>query len=117
MKKRTLQVSLHVTQPSVVQLDVGDRIQLDRLSLSLHGYLAERHGDLLGPGPATLHLDEGFYHFKTLTDAHLKVVSGGITASTAVNNPKDPRSPPSRGDGPEGDAPTLILDNAQEARP
>jgi hypothetical protein len=121
MKKRRLQVSLQVTRPSVVELTVGDKVQLDRLSPSPSSpspcFLAERHGGLIGPGLTTLHLEQGFYYFKTLTEAHLKVISGGISASITGDDPKDPWPPPSatpRGDEPAGEAPALVVEHVQE---
>jgi hypothetical protein len=37
MKKRPLQVALHVREPSVIEFTVGDRVQLDRLAPSAQG--------------------------------------------------------------------------------
>lgn len=115
-KQKPLQVSLRVTRPSVVQFTVGDTVQLDLLS----GRLAERHGALLRPGATTLHLEQGHYYFKTLTEARLKVISGGLTASATGDDPKDPWPPPSpvpRGDELQGDAPALVVDGAPEVQP
>jgi hypothetical protein len=92
LKKRALQVSLHVREPSVVELTVGERVQFDRLAPSHHGYVAERHGNLLDPGVTTLTLAQGHYFFKTLTDINLKVVRGGVDTSTQ----QDPYPHPSR---------------------
>jgi hypothetical protein len=127
MKKPPLQVSLHVKQPSVVELTVGDNVQLDRLTPSPRGHIAERLGELLRPGVATLELEQGFYWFKTLSEAHLKVVQGGVDTSVVVANPKDPwpdlpplvETPPSpvgRGDEPSGEAPVLTVEHAPEER-
>jgi hypothetical protein len=41
-------------------------------------YVAERHGALLAPGVTQVQLDKGLYHFRTLDDAQLRIVSGGI---------------------------------------
>lgn len=50
MKRPPLSVTLHARESSVVEMTVGERVQLDRLSPSPHGYLAARHGSLLDPG-------------------------------------------------------------------
>jgi hypothetical protein len=121
MKKKPLQVALHVKQPSVVELTVGDKVQLDRLMPVSHGYVAERHGDLVGPGVTMLRLDQGCYFFKTLSDAHLRVVQGGVETAVATIG-KDPPSPPPdagpgfRGDAPAGEAPVLTVEPAPEER-
>jgi hypothetical protein len=83
VKKQALQVTLEVREPSVVALTVGDKVQLDRLTPSPRGYLAERHGALLGPGVAQLALEPGCYFFKTLSAANLKVVRGGVDATVS----------------------------------
>ena len=118
MKKRPLQVSLHAREPSIVELTVGERVQLDRLAPSPHGYVAERHGSLLEPGVTTLTLAQGHYFFKTLSDVNLKVVRGGVDTSTHTSNKSDvPTIPPkvgdptpdAKGDEPTGELPTLTL--------
>jgi hypothetical protein len=115
--KRTLQVSLHAREPSVVELTVAERVQLDRLHPSTQGYLAERHGSLLEPGMTTLTLAEGHYFFKTLSDVHLKVVRGGVDTSTGTNNKSDVPTlpakaddPAAKGDEPSGEPPSLTLE-------
>jgi hypothetical protein len=124
MKRKPLQVSLHVKQPSVVELTVGDKVQLDRLTPVSLGYEAARHGDLIEPGVTTLRLDQGFYFFKTLSEAHLRVVQGGVEAATAAGG-KDPwpQPPPAirilpvptaSGDEPAGDAPALTVEHTHE---
>jgi hypothetical protein len=105
--KKPLHVSLRVKRSSLVELTVGDRVQLDRLVPSPDGFLAERHGDLLTPGVTTLALAQGHYFFKTLSPAHLKVVHGGVETS-AAEDPKHPwpislpRQPAPTGKGDEG---------------
>jgi hypothetical protein len=95
MRKSALQVTLDVREPSVVELTVGEKVQLDRLVPSDHGHVAERHGSLLDRGVATLSLEPGFYFFKTLSDANLKVIRGGVTTGLSTNNKdNDPRLPP-----------------------
>ena len=122
MKRKPLQVSLHAREPSVVELTVGDRVQLDRVFPSQHGYLAERHGRLLDPGVTTVALPPGHYFFKTLSDANLRVVTGGVAPRETTNDPKDPWPPPLQGDGspapagkgdqPSGEPPRLTIERA-----
>ena len=119
MKKKALRVSLDVKQPSIVELAVGDRVQLDRLVPSTDCYVAERHGDLINPGVTTLELAPGLYAFKTLSEANLKVVQGGVmtaTTDTKGGLPDPPRSPgigrvPLDGAGDElsGEAPAFTV--------
>jgi len=110
-----LQVVLDVKEPSVIALTIGDKVQIDRLSTSHGRHVAERHGTLLDPGVATLSLEPGLYSFKTLTDAHLEVVRGGVLASVpTARDPKNPWppplvEPPQRGDDLPGDLPTLTV--------
>jgi len=99
MRKKALQVVLDVRQPSVIELTVGERVQLDRLTAASHGNVAERHGNLLDAGVATLALDPGFYFFKTLSAANLKVVHGGVNTSASTND-KDPWPDPPAGTTP-----------------
>src|SRR5256885_2049482 len=90
MKRKPLQVSLHAREASVVELKLGDRVQLDRVAPSPHGCQAERHGGLLAPGTTTVALVPGHYFFKTLSDANLRVVTGGVSAGiTAHADDKD----------------------------
>jgi hypothetical protein len=99
MKKKSLQVSIHAREPSVVEVTVGDRVQLDRLAPSRHGYVAERLGRLLDPGLNTVALPPGDYCFKTLSDAHLRVVTGGVTTGIATGTKGSlPDPPPLRGE-------------------
>jgi hypothetical protein len=124
MKRKPLQVSLHAREPSVVELTVGDRVQLDRLTPSPRGYLAERHGRLLDPGVTTVALDPGHYFFKTLSDANLRVVCGGVSAGIALDTKSGTPDPPSTGGGTSlptlggtgdevpGESPSLTIDHA-----
>ena len=121
MKRQALQVTLDVREPSLVALTVGDRVQVDRLTPSPRGYLAERHGSLLGPGVARLTLEPGFYFFKTLSAANLKVVRGGVEATvnsgTKGGYPDPPTTAPlppeSGGGGGEapGEAPDFTVES------
>lgn len=121
MKRKPLQVNLHVHEPSVVELKLGDRVQLDRLTPSPHGYVAERHGRLLDPGSTTIALEPGRYFFKSLSDANLRVVTGGVSAGVTAhtkdgNSPDPPKAsdgtplPSAMGDETPGDTPNLTLE-------
>jgi hypothetical protein len=120
MKRRPLQVNLHAREPSVVELTVGDRVQLDRVLSSPHGDRAERHGRLLDPGVTTVALEPGHYFFRTLSDAHLRVVTGGVAAGIArsdkcIDPPPVTHHGPSPFDGSKGDdvpgeQPTLTIE-------
>jgi hypothetical protein len=119
MKKKPLRIRLHAREPSVVELTLGDRVQLDRLTPSPRGYVAERHGALLQPGTTTVALDPGHYLLRTLSNAHLRVVAGGV-AAVSLSDPKDPWPPPAplagspapsggKGDELAGELPSLTL--------
>jgi hypothetical protein len=120
MKRKPLQVSLHVREPSVVELTVGDRVQLDRAIPSPRGCIAERHGRLLDPGTTTVALEPGHYSFKTLSDAHLRVVTGGVVTRTALDD-KDkwpdplPGVPDARGNEIAGELPSFTIECAPAA--
>jgi hypothetical protein len=115
MKKRALQVALHAREPSVVELTVHERVQLDRITPSPHGCIAERHGALLEPGANTLALVQGHYFFKTLSDAHLHVVRGGVDATPTANSKTDPPEeaanpvPAAKGDDAVSEVPQLTI--------
>jgi hypothetical protein len=123
MKRKPLKVTLHADEPSVVEVTVGDRVQLDRVMPSPHGYRAERHGRLLAPGTTTVALEPGHYFFKTLSDANLRVVAGGVAAGIAPSGDKDPwpipslandgsalPAPDSKGDEARGEPPSLTVE-------
>jgi hypothetical protein len=105
-----LHVSLHARESSVVEVTVGDRVQLDRLTPSPHGYLAERLGRLLDPGITTVALEPGYYFFKTLSDASLRVVTGGVTAGVVAHDKDTWPDPPSTGGGTSLPAPGAFGD-------
>jgi hypothetical protein len=120
MRRQTLQVTMHVHEPSVVELTIEDHVQLDQLTASPRGYVAERHGALLRPGVATLALGRGFYFFKTLSNANLKIVCGGIDVVTnggseCIPSPEEADRGrwlpvvPSRGDPGAGEPPMFTL--------
>ena len=113
MKRKPLHVSLDVREPSVVELTVGDRVQLDRMTPSQHGRVAERLGGLLDPGVHTVALPPGHYCFRTLSDTHLRVVTGGVAAGIAHSDKdKWPDPPPVRGDEVPGELPRLTVEPA-----
>ena len=112
MKRRPLQVSIHAREPSVVEVTVGDRVQLDRLTPSPHGYLAERLGRLLDPGVNTVALPPGHYFFKTLSDAHLRTVTGGVTAGIALDTKGGTPDPPATSGGTALPSPSGLGDEA-----
>jgi hypothetical protein len=117
--KNPLRVTLHVKQPSSVELHAQETIRVDRLTASATGqHDVERHGELVRPGVTALHLHPGVYHFRSLTDTALRVVHGGsvtVTANDGVNSGgKDLPPPPQagfsgRGEAPVGDTPTLTV--------
>lgn len=112
MNTKPLQVMLRVEAPSVVALTLGDTVQLDRLTPSADGVDAARHGPLLTPGVTTIALDPGDYAFRTLCDAELQVVTGGVVGATTAED-KDPWPDPKilliRGDAPRGESPRLLV--------
>ena len=118
MKRKPLKVNLHVHEPSVVEVTVGDRVQVDRVVPSPHGHRAERHGRLLDPGTTTVALEPGHYFFKTLSDTHLRVVSGGGASVTTTDGTKDgnwpdpPMVTDGRGDEVPGEPPSLTVEHA-----
>ena len=105
VKRKPLHVSLHAREPSVVEVTVGDRVQLDRLTPSPYGYLAERLGRLLEPGITSVALEPGYYFFKTLSDANLRVVTGGVAAGIALGTKSGWPDPPANGGAPSLPAP------------
>ncbi|HEX3758837.1 MAG TPA: hypothetical protein VHW23_09035 [Kofleriaceae bacterium] len=114
MRKKALHVTLNIREPSTVGLTVAERVQLDRLVPSGGGYVAERRGSLLQPGVTTVALEPGRYFFKTLSDAHLKVVCGGIDIASHNDGkdvPPEPRIVSTKGDEPPGKLPALTVEN------
>lgn len=120
-RKKALQVTVEVREPSVVELTVQERVQIDRVRATARGAVAERHGRLLEPGVNTLALAPGKFFFKTMTDADLRVVSGGLDTQTGGGKQLPPQ-PPIRtdgapdpgplgvkGDDPPGSPPTLTV--------
>lgn len=117
MKRTPLQVSLHARESSIVELTVADRVQLDRLTPAPHGYVAQRHGRLLDPGTTTVALPPGRYFFKTLSAAHLRVVTGGVSAGVIAQTKddggdSDPPKAPLQGDDTPGESPRFMIEPA-----
>jgi hypothetical protein len=85
-------------------LHVRETVRLDRLTPTADGYVAEQHGALLAPGVTQLQLEAGLYHLRTLEDAQLRVISGGVqvTSPSAAGQAKYPDD---GGDGPCGRVP------------
>ena len=112
MKNVPLQVTLHVETTSVVAMTVADTVQLDRLRRHEDAVVAERHGPLLEPGTRDVDLAPGVYAFRTLCDAELAVVSGGVTTSIGVQGKEiipDFQASILRGEAPRGRAPRLTV--------
>jgi hypothetical protein len=80
--KKSLRVSLHVQQPSVVELTVTEPVQMDRLAPTPEGYVTASCGELLIPGVTTLALEQGIYLFETGSEAHLRIIRGDVDAVT-----------------------------------
>src|SRR6266850_8081481 len=116
-------VNMYVDRPSCIELSVRETVRIDQLQpTEAAGYVAEQHGALLAPGVTQLQLDKGIYHFRTLDDAQLRVISGGVQVASTSCGDKDkwPDPPPkssedsaawdavaSRGHGPCGRVPEL----------
>jgi hypothetical protein len=90
-------VDVYVDQPSCIKLHVQETVRIDRLQpTETDEYIAEPHGVLLPPGVNQLQLEAGLYHFRTLNDAQLHVISGGVRVDSMSAKDKDPfpsRSP------------------------
>ncbi len=114
--KKTLRVTLKVTEPSTVEIRLGETVQLDRtIESPRYGRIRERMS-LLDRGSTRLELPVGEFHFNTLQDAQLRVVQGGVTAGTVTEDkdpwPDPPSSPlaASLGSEIEGDQPELTIE-------
>jgi len=121
------QVNMYVDKPSCIELHVREKVRIDRLTPTADGHVAERHGALLAPGVTQVQLDKGRYYFRTLDDAQLRVLTGGVQVTSMPASGKnpwpDPRAtdPASRaglavaggeGHGPCGRVPTLRVEYA-----
>ena len=84
------QVNMNVDRPSCIELHVQETVRIDRLTSTADGYVAEPHGALLAPGVTQVQLEAGLYHLRTLNDAELRVIAGGVqVTSTSAANDKD----------------------------
>jgi hypothetical protein len=93
--RKPLRVTMYVNEPSDIELRAQETIRIDRLAVTEAGeFDGRRHGDLIRPGVTALRLDSGVYHFRTMTDAALRVVRGGVTAVATNAATKDPQPPP-----------------------
>src|SRR6266516_3275840 len=114
-------VNMYVDQPSCIELHVRETVRIDRLTpTATDGYVAAQHGALLAPGVTQLQLDKGIYHFRTLDDAQLRVLAGGVQVTSTSASDKNPWPDPratnpagaaalgdGKGHGPCGRVPTL----------
>jgi hypothetical protein len=78
---------------------------------SPQGCLAERHGRLIEPGTTRIALPSGHFFFKTLSDANLRVVTGGVSAGITAHD-KDIWPDPGlvKGDEIAGELPSLTIE-------
>jgi hypothetical protein len=83
-------VSMYADQPSCIELHVQETVRIDQLHLTADGYIAAQHGALLAPGVTRVPLDQGIYHFRTLEDAQLRVIAGGVQVASTSTREKDP---------------------------
>jgi hypothetical protein len=103
------QVDVYVDQPSCIELHVRETVRLDRLTpTETDEYVAEQHGALLAPGVTQLQLEAGLYHFRTLDDAQLRVLAGGVRVES-MSAHDDDKWPRSAGHGPCGRVPALTV--------
>ena len=83
-------VNMYVDRPSCIELHVRETVRIDRLQpTAADGYVAERHGALLAPGVTQVQLEAGLYHFRTLDDAQLRVLAGGVQVTSTGDRDKD----------------------------
>ena len=84
-------VNVYVDQPSCIELRVRETVRLDRLTpTAADEYVAAQHGALLAPRATQLPLETVLYHFRTLDDAQLRVISGGTMNIIRPNPPPPP---------------------------
>jgi hypothetical protein len=125
-------VNMYVDQPSCIELHVRETVRIDRLTpTETDEYVAVQHGALLAPGVTQLPLETGIYHFRTLDDAQLRVLQGGVRVTSTSVRGKDrwPRwatdtdgsdtaaveeAVAARGHGPCGRVPALSMTYATE---
>jgi hypothetical protein len=128
-------VNVSVDQPSCIELHVRETVRLDRLTPTADGYIAAQHGALLMLGITQVPLEAGLYHFRTLDDAELRVIAGGVQVTSLGSGGKDLPPPPlathtggaaastvwsamdTRGHGPCSRVPALhLVDATKDAR-
>jgi hypothetical protein len=107
-------VNLDVHQPSRIELHVQETVRIDRLTPTPDGYVAEQHGALLAPRVTPVQLEKGRYYLRTLNDAQLRVLAGGVQVTRLRAGPK---LPPLQGHGPCGRVPTLRVVDATAVVP
>jgi hypothetical protein len=74
---------MYVDRPRCIELHVRETVQIDRLQpMGVNEYVAERHGTLLAPGVTQVQLEQGIYHLRTLDDAQLRIISGGVQVTS-----------------------------------
>jgi len=108
---------MYVDRPSCIELRVREQVRIDRLTpTAADGYVAAQHGALLAPGVTQVQLEAGLYHLRTLDEAQLRVLSGGVqvTSTSAAGEDKYPRD---GGHGPCGRVPALRVKYDTEGAP
>lgn len=105
---------MDVDRPSCIELHVHEKVQFDRLRPTTADVcIAEQHGAQLAPGVAQVQLDKGLYHFRTLDNAQLRVIAGGIQVDgTSDSGPGTVKWLRSAGHGSCGRAPALRVVDA-----
>jgi hypothetical protein len=112
---------MYVDRPSCIELHVREKVRIDRLQpTEAGGYVAERYGALLAPGVTQVQLDKGLYHFRTLDDAQLRIIAGGVQVANMIDDGSGvPGSgdDTGRGHGPRGRVPALHIVDDTEVTP
>ena len=110
-------VNVYVDQPSCIELHVRETVRIDRLQpMGANEYVAERHGALLAPGVTKVQLEQGIYHFRTLDDAQLRIISGGVQVTSPSAGLPTGKIPIGMGQGPCGHVPDLrVIDDTEVA--
>jgi hypothetical protein len=111
------QVNLYVDQPGQIELHVRETVRIDRLRPTADGYVAEPHGALLAPGVTQVALDKGLYHLRTLDDAQLRVLAGGVRVDSPSAGLPTGKIPIGLGQGPCGHVPDLRVIDDTEVTP
>jgi hypothetical protein len=101
---------MYVDRPSCIELHVRETVRLDRLQpTAADEYVAEQYGALLAPGVTQVQLEAGSYHFRTLDDAQLRVLAGGVRVESMCDGGGRNKWPECAGHGPCGHVPELIV--------